>query len=107
MAGPCQPAEPLRVELAVRQAVAVRAELHRVLAERAAKPRDDGLQRVPRVVRQRVAPERLDRSVGRHTAAPVDEQERQQPQRPAGAADPVTAGERLDGTQDPELHRPP
>ena len=38
VAGPGQPAEPLRVELAVRQPVAVRAELHRVLAERAAKP---------------------------------------------------------------------
>jgi hypothetical protein len=87
------------------QRVAARAPHDRFLAQDAAQSRDRDLKRIRRVRRQRVAPQRLDRHVRRDGVRAVDEQQREQLQRPPGARQRLTAGpDRLERPEDAELH---
>ena len=97
--------EAIRVEIGVeRQPVPARPEGDRLVAEHPAQARHDDLQRVAWVHRERVAPERLDRDVRRHHPRRVEQQQREQAQRPAGAPERAAViADRLDGPQDPEL----
>ena len=102
--------EPLRIDGARAvepQPVAARLPCDRVLAEQPPQARHDDLQRVGGMGRQLVAPQRVDRDLRGQHAGAVDQEQREQPQRPSGAPEPGTiVSDRLDGPQDPELHQP-
>ena len=54
---------------------------------------------------QRVAPQRVDGDVRRHDPGAVDQQQREQPQRPSRARErAAVVADRFDGSEDPELH---
>ncbi len=105
-----QALEPLRIDgiRAVElQLVAIGPPDDRLLAEHAAQARDDELECIRRMGGQRVAPQRVDGDVGRHSPSAIDEQQREQPQRPARAREhTAVAVDRFDGSEDPELHLP-
>ena len=91
-----------------RERVAAAAPGDRLGAHGRAQPRDDHLQRVGRVRRERLAPERVDGAVGADRFAAAHEQEPEKAQRlPAHGDDPAVRRCRFHGTQDAELHVPP
>ena len=99
--------EPARVNgvgVGESQLVALCPPRDRLLAQHAAQARDDALERVRRMLGQRLAPQRVDRDVRRRHPDAVDEQQREQLQRAAGAAERAALGsDRFDGPKDPVL----
>jgi hypothetical protein len=88
-----------------REDVPVLPGRDRVVAERAAKLRDVGLQRLERRPRLSLTPELVEQPVGRDDLVPMQEQQREQGARlpDARESEPVAISH-LKRAEDPKLH---